>query len=59
VVEEAPEAAVGLAGGIMLAGGLGLRIWGAAGGGDRVAGRGRVLVGEGQRRPGPAQVQVR
>src|SRR5262249_59248114 len=56
VGEGAAEAAVGPAGRVVLAGGLGLRGGGAAGGSDGVRGGGRVLVGEGQRRPGPAQV---
>ena len=56
VGEQAAEAAVGAAGAVALAGGLGLGGGRAAGGGDRVAWRGRVLVGEGQRRPGLAQV---
>ena len=56
VVEQAAEAAVGLAGRVVLDGGLGLGGRGAAGGRDRVGRDGRVLVGEGQRGPCRAQV---
>src|SRR5208337_434255 len=56
VLEQAAEAVVRAAGPVVLAGGLGLRRGGAPGGGDRVVLRRRVLVGVGQRRPGPAQV---
>src|SRR5207302_10389619 len=56
VVQQAAEAAVGAAGRVVLAGGLGPGGCGAAGLGDGVLGDGRVLVGEGERRPGPAQV---
>ena len=53
--EQAVEAAVG--GRPDPGGGLGLGGGGALGRGDGVAPGGRVLVGEGQRRPGPAQVR--
>ena len=59
VLQQAAEAAVGLPGRVVLAGRLGLRRRGAAGRGDRVSLLRRVLVGEGQRGPGPAQVPVR
>ena len=44
------------AGRVVLAGGLGLGGGGAAGGRDRIAWLRRVLIGEGQQRPGAAQV---
>ena len=56
VVDQVAEAADGLFAGAGLEGGLGGGRWGAAGGGDGVAAGGRVLVGEGQRCPGLAQV---
>ncbi len=56
VLQQSAEAAVGAAGGIALAGGLGLGGGGAAGGGDRAGRGGRVLVGEGERRPRFAEV---
>src|SRR5580658_4174142 len=56
VLEQAAEAVVGAAGRVVLARGLGLRPGGAPGRGDRVVLLGRVLVSEGQRRPGAAQV---
>src|SRR5277367_194651 len=56
VLQQAAEAAVGLPGRVVLAGGLGLGGRGAAAWGDGAGRGGRVLVGEGQRGPGPAQV---
>src|SRR5579871_2350521 len=56
VLDQAAEAAVGLPGRVVLAGGLGLGGRGAAGCGDGAGRGGRVLVGEGERGPGPAQV---
>ena len=56
VLQQAAEAAVGPPGRVVLAGGLGLGPGRPAGRGHRAGRDGRVLVGEGQRRPGPAQV---
>ena len=56
VLQQAAEAAVGPPGRVALAGRFGLGGRGAAGRGDRVFLRGRVLVGEGERRLGLAQV---
>ena len=55
VVQQAAEAAVGAAGRVVLAGGLGLGAGRTPGRGDRIGRRGRVLVGEGERRPCLAQ----
>jgi len=56
VLEQAAEAVVGLPGRVVLAGGLGLRGRRSAGGCDGVVPPGRVLIGEGQGRPGVSQV---
>ena len=56
VVEQAAEAAERVAVGVVFAGGLGVGVGGALGGGDGVVALGWVFVGEGQRRPGLAQV---
>jgi hypothetical protein len=56
VLQQTVEAAVGLPGRVVLRRGLGLGGRGAASRDDGVVRYGRVLVGESQRRPGPAQV---
>ena len=56
VLEQVTEAAVGVAVLVALVGGLGLGGGGALGGGDGVVAVGWCLVGEGQRRPGFAEV---
>ena len=56
VAEEALEAAVGPAAGVVLAGCLGVGGCRAPGGGNGAGGLGWFLVGVGQRRPGLAQV---